>query len=434
MKVEWCCINCDHYECISRRCLHRCGPNTALPDNPGCRYFELNGQVKRMNKYEDMSIDNMIEKMEELEKRNEALDKRATELVKSVEEKDERADELKNNLVYMDGRIRELEAILSERHATNRELAKNCVRLETENREKDEQIEKLKKDNDFFRNSICNEADLRIRIGNLSKLVTEKNKRIEELETWNKNLESDCKHYENEQLNNRSRIASLDRDNEQLLKDFGEAAKEVEEKRTLIIKLENENREKEAKIASLTQELADKKNQIWRLNDDVEALLTEKNDRIKELEDQLDRKSDVCNEQKDKIEDLQKKLDSLIERNKALKWVLRELYPETFVTRYLGRPMGYDDGTSKICYKCCPEIKKLIDDAKERLEHDERVFRSTETFNLDISSLYPKKFDLNPNADCPAYAARMKAKYDNLRAVGFTEDQTMSLLPLWTDE
>lgn len=64
----------------------------------------------------------------------------------------------------------------------------------------------------------------------------------------------------------------------------------------------------------------------------------------------------------------------------------------------------------------------------------ERILRGDKSYNLDISSLYPDKFQLNPNADCPAYAARMKAKYDNLRAVGFTEDQTMSLLPLWTDE
>ena len=371
------CENCV-YCTRENYCTHREGPYKTWSENH-CNNFEskekdnetMNEEIRK--KYGNMTIDDMMNKMERQEvwikaleqdgrnyhnellenrarisdleraydrlyEENEALDKRATELVKSVEEKDEQIEKLKNELDEANAEIGELGGRITERHATNRELAKNCVRLETENREKDEQIEKLKKDNDFFRNSICNEADLRIGIGNLSKLVTEKNKRIEELETWNKNLESDCKHYENEQLNNRSRIASLDRDNEQLLKDFGEAAKEVEEKRTLIIKLENENREKEAKIASLTQELADCRNHRWS-----------KDSYTKELEDQLDRSSDVVSEQELKIEFLLKILDSLIERNKALKWVLRELYPETFVTRYLGRPMGYDDGTSKIC-------------------------------------------------------------------------------------
>lgn len=381
MKAEWSCNNCEHYECQSRRCLHRCGPYMTCPENPGCRYFELNEQGKRMNKYGDMSIDNMIEKMEELEK-NLALSQRVN-----------------CDLSHRANRLDDENSSLKKR---NEALDKRAEALVKAVEEKDEQIEKLKKDNDFFRNSICNEADLRIRNANLSKLVTEKNQQLADKDVI---------------------IKDLNAHNDELLKDFGEAAKEVEERRTLIMKLQNENREKEAKIASLTQELADCRNHRWG-----------KDSYTKELEDQLDRSSDVVSEQELKIEDLQKKLDSLIERNKALKWVLRELYPETFVTRYLGRPMGYDDGTSKICYKCCPEIKKLIDDAKERLEHDERVFRSTETFNLDVSSLYPKKFDLNPNADCPAYAARMKAKYDCLRKVGFTEDQTMSLLPLWTDE
>lgn len=36
--------------------------------------------------------------------------------------------------------------------------------------------------------------------------------------------------------------------------------------------------------------------------------------------------------------------------------------------------------------------------------------------------------------DCHAYASRMKAKYDSLIKVGFTEDQAMQFLPMWIDE
>ena len=88
----------------------------------------------------------------------------------------------------------------------------------------------------------------------------------------------------------------------------------------------------------------------------------------------------------------------------------------------------------KLSYKCCPEIKKLIDDAGYMRDYMERILRGDSSYNLDISSLYPNKFDLNPNADCPAYAARMKAKYDSLIKVGFTEDQAMAMIPMWTDE
>lgn len=327
------CETCEHYLPMTGHCNHPNGPVYPTPSK-FCYWYKHN-----------VTISELEQENRDLKKRNEALDKRATELVKSIEEKDERADELENNLVYMDGRIRKLEEQLAD---------KNVI------------------------------------------------------------------------------IKDLNAHNDELIKDFGEAAKEVEEKRTLIIKLENENREKEAKIASLTQELADSRNHYWS-----------KDSYAKGLEDQLDSKSDVVSKQELKIEDLQKKLDSLIERNKALKWVLRELYPETFVTRYLGRPMTSEEkeycdtdikATKGLSYKCCPEIKKLIDDSKERIEHPEQACRSMETFNLDVSSLYPKKFDFNPNADCPAYAARMKAKYDCLRKVGFTEDQAMSLLPLWIDE
>lgn len=311
------CETCEHYLSMTGHCNHPQGPVYAY-EGPWCYHYKPNAtMIQREN--------------QDLKAKNEALDKRATELVKSVEEKEAKISELMQQLAD-----------------------KNVI------------------------------------------------------------------------------IKDLNAHNDELIKDFGEAAKEVEEKSTLIIKLGNEDREKEAKIASLTQELADSRNHYWS-----------KDSYTKGLEDQLDSKSYVVSKQELQIEDLKKKLDSLLDHNKALRFVLRSLYPETFKTWYLGRPMTSEEkeycdtdikATKGLSYKCCPEIKKLIDDSKERLEHDEWACRSMETFNLDVSSLYPKKFDFNPNADCPAYAARMKAKYDCLRKVGFTEDQTMSLLPLWIDE
>lgn len=302
MKPEKICANCVH--CTRENyCLHRQGPYKTWDENY-CNNFEskekdnetMNEELRK--KYGNMTIDDMIEKMEEQEmwikaleqdgrnyrnellenrarisdleraydrvyeenatfvKRNEALDKRATELVKSVEEKDERIKDLEDRLAIANRSITSYHSEIKKTREKDAELVKSVE-------EKDEQIEKLKNELD----------EANAEIGELGGRITERH-------ATNRELAKNC------------------------------------------VRLETENREKEAKIASLTQELADKKNQIWRLNEDIAkycedtnpkigtltARLTFKENQVKDLNKKLEEKNEVIDKMEDQIEELNERL------------------------------------------------------------------------------------------------------------------------------
>lgn len=479
MKPEKICANCVH--CTRENyCLHRQGPYKTWDENH-CNNFEskekdneiMNEELRK--KYGNMTIDDMIEKMEEqkmiIDKKDERINElrdnlvymdgrikgcekqvadtantllykdnrikdledrlavanrsitsyhseikktreKDAELVKSVEEKDEHIEKLKNELDEANAEIGELGGRITERHATNRDLAKNCVRLETENREKEAKIASLTQEL----------ADKKNQIWCFCAKDLELECKLNELQKDKERLENELSISRDANETIKKKNIDLNRRNDELLNNLGEASKEVEEKRTLIIKLENERREKECEIDNLKQQLADK--------DDV----------IEDLEERLEhQKHIISNYERDIVRysksDEEKKY---IENDIALSKAFYEI-GEHVSLGFIDAIKAYgkkceEEAKPKLSYKCCPEIKKLIDDAGYMRDYMERIIRGDKPYNLDISSLYPNKFDLNPNADCPAYAARMKAKYDSLIKVGFTEDQAMSLIPMWTDE
>lgn len=155
------------------------------------------------------------------------------------------------------------------------------------------------------------------------------------------------------------------------------------------------------KIKDFKQKLADKDNDNDKLLDDFgkaakeveekRAKIIELSDKVAELEARLCEKDEIINDVMEQIDiknNIIRTLNNELTLYRPEKFTVEDLYPRTFVPS----------------------------------EHE----------------LWPKK---NPwikqdstNSDCPAYAARMKAKYDSLVKAGFTEDQAMSMLPLWWDE
>ena len=582
------CENCV-YCTRENYCTHREGPYKTWSENH-CNNFEskekdneiMNEELRK--KYGNMTIDDMIEKMERQEvwikaleqdgrnyrnellenrarisdleraydrlyeenatfvKKNEALDKRATELVKSVEEKDEhikdledrlavanrnitsyhseikktrekdaelvksveekdeQIEKLKNELDEANAEIGELGGRITERHATNRDLAKNCVKLETELREKEDTIinkdmyiahlehEVIKKGDKI--NSLINEnrdkeakiasltqeladkknqiwrlnediakycEDTNPKIGTITARLTFKENQVKDLEkkleekdiklaTWERDFNGVCaKNFELER-----KLKELQKDNDQLrignlsnrshVKNLEEQLRESEAKN---YKLENEVRELNDRLEAgviLYDEKSKEFDQLCHERDNLTQQLEDKDDVIAELEEQLEhQKHIISNYERDivrysKSDEEKKYLENDISLSKAF-YEIGEHVSLGFIDaiKAYGKKCE-EESKPKLSYKCCPEIKKLIDDAGYMRDYMERILRGDKPYNLDISSLYPKKFDLNPNADCPAYAARMKAKYDSLIKVGFTEDQAMSLIPMWTDE
>lgn len=213
-------------------------------------------------------------------------------------------------------------------------------------------------------------------------------KRLEELESRVKSLKQDADRYHNEQLENRSRIASLERD-------------------LMVTREENE---------SLTKRNACLDKRIEGLLESVEAkeealdhLINECNhlrDKNLELEIELDKKND-------EFDNLQKKHDGLIEDNNNFMSKIQYLKHERVVEK--DEKARLEDENL--------ELKSKIKELMEKL--------ACKPLSDAMRPWIKTKF---PNLDCPVYAARVKAKYDSLIKVGFTEDQAISLLPLWWDE
>lgn len=396
------CENCV-YCTRENYCTHREGPYKTWSENH-CNNFEskekdneiMNEELRK--KYGEMTIYDMIEKMVEQEvyikaleqdgrnyhnellenrarisdleraydrlyeenatfvKKNEALDKRATELVKSVEEKDERIKDLEDRLAIANRSITSYHSEIKKTREKDAELVKSVE-------EKDEHIEKLKNELD----------EANAEIGELGCRITERH-------ATNRELYKNC------------------------------------------ARLETENREKEKNINALQERLNDK--------DDVIADLEERLEHQKHIISNYER--DIVRYSKSDEE--KKYLENDISLSKAF-YEIGEHVSLGFIDDIKAYCKKCEEEMKpKLSYKCCPEIKKLIDDAGYMRDYMEHVIRGDSSYNLDISSLYPNKFDLNPNADCPDYAARMKAKYDSLIKAGFTEDQAMSLIPMWTDD
>lgn len=458
MKPEKICANCVH--CTRENyCLHRQGPYKTWDENY-CNNFEskekdnetMNEELRK--KYGNMTIDDMIEKMEEQEmwikaleqdgrnyhnellenrarisdleraydrvyeenatfvKRNEALDKRATELVKSVEEKDERIKDLEDRLAVANRSITSYHSEIKKTREKDAELVKSVE-------EKDEQIEKLKNELD----------EANVEIGELGGRITERYatnrelaKNCVRLETENREKEAKIADLMQQLADKNVTVKDLDAHNDELLKDFGEAAKEVEEKRTRIIELENELREKEDTIINKDMYITHLEHEVIKKGDKINSLINENREKEANIASLTQELEDI---KAKALANVQKAINTccLPTHCPVIKSAIEEYSKKC-----------EEEAKPKLSYKCCPEIKKLIDDSGYMRDYMERVIRGDSSYNLDISSLYPNKFDLNPNADCPAYAARMKAKYDSLIKVGFTEDQAMAMIPMWTDE
>lgn len=346
----------------------------------------MNEELRK--KYGEMTKDDMIVKMEEQEM--------------IIKKKDKRINELGDNLTHLNGRIKGFEERVADAAVTL---------VHKDNRIKD--LEHRLDVTDRTITSYQSEVkELREKNEELAKSVEERDETIEICQTGYNRLHDKNLELENELDEANDEIGELDAK----LSERGAINRELEER---IEKLQEMVAELGCKYPNDTdtritnnnlkgnldywnrralvfeKELADAENRIKDIKSENDELLKNLGEASKEVEEKRTRIIELENEVR--------------EKNNALD-VLRQNHADLF------------DGNVRLM----SDIQNL----KHRLE---TVLPTPEGIEKQLECC-KKMHGLDGNADCPAYAARMKAKYDSLIKAGFTEEQTMSLIPMWTDE
>lgn len=124
--------------------------------------------------------------------------------------------------------------------------------------------------------------------------------------------------------------------------------------------------------------------------------------RIAKLEEELKREQEKTYALRERRDELIKQCDEEYDKHKALEEELK---------------------IAKLTYN---DLHMML---AQRDECNDRLHKKNDELKKKLNALY----GLPKNLDCPRYAARAKAKYDSLIEAGFTEDQAMAQMPLWTD-